>query len=301
MTQTWMRPERALVWLAGVYATWQAATGLALFAAAWRDLEDGFTIWASLGMIFGIPFAIVLAALGRRMEGALHQQRAPAPALWLVLAFGVALGAHWIAVASWPVGLLAMALIEGSSRALERAGLGFGVLLLAGIGVGVAAVALRARQRRTWPTEQRPLGRAWLPVSLSIGAAYVCSCGSAALLGTAWLAVDGWDAGSGAAALVAWVLAGGAATVCAAGLTELWRRSGKLGARTGPYARLEIAGGVLTAHWLPVFGLALTPLAATRPDLQWALIGVSFGMVLLGTWVWALGRPTEALPGALDA
>ena len=299
MTHPWIRPERALVLLAGVYAAWQAVTGLALLSAAGRQVDEGLMVWGLLGAMFGIPLIVVLAAVGRRLEGTLHGRRPPAPWLWLAVAFGIVFGAHWIAVAVWPVGLLGMAVVEGSARAMERAGIGFGVWVLAAVGLAVAAVASRARERRVWTDASHPVRPAWFPASGLIGVAYVCSCGSAALLGVGWLSSEGWAAGGGAAAVLAWLLAGAAFTVGAAGLTELWRRGGAFGGSLGPHARLEVAGGVLAAHWAPVFLVALTPMVNGDPDLRWSLLGASFVAVLLGTWLWSLGRVSDRAASAI--
>lgn len=290
MQDTWIRPERALVLLAGGYAAWQAVAGLGLLAIAWRHIHDGVLLWAMLGMGFGGPLVLILAAIGRRLEAAERGQRPPAPAWWLVAALGVVLGAHWIALSVWPLALLGAALWTGSSQALDGAWWGIGIWGLAAAGLGIATIGSRARAALVWPAAARPRGRSWLPPSGLIALAYLCSCGATALLGIAWLAEDGWQHEGGAAALLAWSLAGAAAAVGTAGATELWRRRARLGHLATPNTRLEVAGGVLAAHWIPVFLLALTPLVERIPDLRWALLGASVVAVLLGTWLWALGR-----------
>lgn len=292
MTETWTRPARAVLLVATVYVAWQAISGTGLLLAAWRHIDDGLIAWSMLGLLFGVPLTVVLAALGRRIDGAEHGQRPPAPGLWLVAAFGLVFGAHWLAVSLWPLGLLVAYAQSSSSRTLEHALWGLGSWVLAGAGVAVGIWAVRALRRRIWPAAARPLGARWLPVSALLGIAYACSCGSAAVLGVGWLSGQGWNHGAGSAAVAAWLFAGAAATVAAAGVTELWRRGGALGRHVSPHVRLEIAGGVLAAHWVPVFVLGLSPVVDRDPDLQWTLLGASFVLVLLGTWLWGLGRAT---------
>ncbi len=293
LRQVPVEPAHALLVPAAVYLLWQMVAASTLLVGAWPRVDEALTVWSLVGLGFGLPFGILLGALGRRLERRGYG-REPSWA-WYPVGLGLAFAAHWASVAYWPGVLWAMsAFASRSSRWVEVSLLATGAWVAVGFGVLVAWQGLRAVARRASRRSRSSRGAApWLPESVVVGLAYVAACATPAVLGVGWLSADGWQQGGALPAIVGWLLSGAGMAALAGGLATLWYAADQVSLGKVPELRraprLEFAGSLLVAHWLVVFGLALTP-AVEAEDLRWSLLALGFVLVLAGTSLWSIGR-----------
>ncbi len=286
-------PLSGILLLAVSYGLWQGVAGVGLIVMAFRDIDEAMAVWAMGGLVVGLPFSVVLAVLGMRMERAVRGGPVPSRWLWLPLSWGLVMVGHWLVMWLWPFALWGSAMAGGGGRAVELSVYGLWAVAAVLVGVVATVASTRALQRRApgMAVEESELSRRrWLPTSLllSVGALFACAIPS--LMWVAWMAEDGWARGTGALAVGAWTLAAAGASVAAAGATRAWMtRAGR------PVDRhLEVAGGVLVAHWAPMFLLALLPVVRIQ-DMRWSLIGAAFLAILIGTALWSQGRASPPL------
>lgn len=274
-------PILVVIGLTSLFFACTSAGSLVTLYLGWRQIEDAMLGWFVLGIFFGIPFVGFLGATAIEAD---RRRGLPLRGGWWLVAFGLAMMAHWIPVAVWPLVLMGAAVVE--PHRFEQHGIDalwsttalLGVLL-GMFGIWIGRRSLDRRVRRVVPTGDPQEG-----VASSVWAGAAIACGSA-VLSMVWIvfmAEDGWDAG-GLWWLVTWVLAVGAL----AATFGSWLAS--FGSSSA--AALRAVGAAVVGQALVPFLFALAPAMSREPELRYAYLAITVVLATAGTFVWGWWRP----------
>lgn len=285
------RPAAVIGFVAGLYALTAVPAGVLAFSENWRRPFETLTLWL-FALLFGaFPLAALATTLAVRMERAATGVQHPQRFGWAGVSMGVFLTTHWASQLVWTPMLFFGALTSSYRREEQLVGAVVGLVawFFAVAGFFIARVTLRRMRARDWtdlePAEapRRWISTPWLG-AIGYGLALLPMSG-----GFGAFAVD-------EAPLIAVVVWGGAGLV-AAGLGGAWGAWASDGmkhlsepTRSGP-RWLELSGAAWTAHWIPFWFIAASPLWSDWDHTEQLVASLLAAMAItVGTAAWSYGR-----------
>lgn len=280
------QPHRVLRTLLVPYGAGALPVAAALVARHDMDLEAIFALWAFAGVAIGGITAALASAIVWRVDRA--QLRAPEPLQWLFVAALLTVVAHWAPMGlALPVAVYRVAAEDAHLRTVFVALVPWWVSSGAGLAAWAAERPLRRRQADPGASTRAYAWARGLPMVWLLATLYGASATLPAFGWLTWTGTVGWERGVEGLALTAWSALGlGMAAVIPGAYGPLQRRSALVGAGAG---RLHLAGLTLIAHWAVWFAGGLLREVFADPDAQHLVLWVSFGWIVLGTWVASVG------------
>jgi hypothetical protein len=304
----WVRPPLVSLVLGGLYCA-----GALLIVLVWMYQEldsvvEGILPWGIASVVPCLPLAAAIALISRRVERVQTGREGPKGWLWVPYAVGVAFFAHWAPACLWSPVLVLAATLDG--RMEDRlAGAVFGLVAWVAAGASLALVVTvrKLLEEREWGAARvRAVQPGLVPTSLVLSLGYAVALMLPTLMWLAWLD-SAWERGTGSIAVLAFVLAAGAASMLAGALTGSWLLTVAPHAPAAAYGsrmrQIEITGGAFVAHWAVLFFALLVPETGLEDDLRFSMLFVAFGAITLGTALWSVGRTARVAqtwqPGAV--
>jgi hypothetical protein len=304
----WVRPTLVSLVLGGLYGA-----GALLIVLLWLyeeldSIPEGILPWGIASVVPCVPLAAVIALISRRVERVQTGREGPRGWLWIPYALGVTFFAHWAPACLWsPVLVLAATLDGRMEDRLTGAVFGLVAWVAAGASLALAVTVRKMLEEREWGTARvKAVSPGLVPTSLILSFGYAVALLMPTILWLAWLD-EAWERGTGAIALLAFVLATGAASMLAGAFTGSWLLTVSPHAPAAAYGsrmrQVEVSGGIFVAHWGLLFLALLFPETGLEDDLRFSLLFAAFSAITMGTTFWSAGRTARVAqtwqPGAV--